>query len=80
MTGAKNTTTAGIRRRRATLYPARLAVGLTTEMRAALDATAEAADAPVGDIAREVIRRGLPLVRDSLRKSRKRERTRERTD
>ena len=62
-------------RRRRTLYdgPA-LSVKMTAAMRASLDAVADAAEWSLGDVVRDAIERGLPLVRDSIRRKRRQSR------
>ena len=54
--------------RREIRYPDGLRIGLTTAMREALEAEAEAADTSAAAVARDALERGLPLVRDARRK------------
>ena len=53
----------------------KLNIGVSRDQRAALEAAADSAGLSVAEVARQCIDRGLPLVRDSLRKARKREQT-----
>ena len=74
-TGAAGPRPAGRGRRRPKRYTARLTLVMTPEARAALQAAADAADMSAADVARDCLKRGLPLFRDSLRKAQTRERT-----
>ena len=74
-TGAGGPRPSGRGRRRPKRYTARLTLVMTPESRAALQAAADSADMSAADVARDCLKRGLPFFRDSLRKTRNRERT-----
>ena len=67
------------KRYRETRYPAQMVIGMTDEQRAEIIAAAEAAEMSAAAMARDAIRRGLPLVKDAIRKARQRERQPART-
>ena len=49
-------------------YTAALTLAIEPEMKAAIEAEADAAELPVSGVTRDAIARGLPLVRDARRK------------
>ena len=58
--------------KRETRYPKSVTANLTVKGRAELDEVAERHGMAVGWLAREAITRGLPLVKDQLRKAARR--------
>ena len=55
--------------KRETRYPKSVSANLTVELHAALVEVAERFDMSPGWVAREAIARGLPLVKETLRKA-----------
>ena len=59
------------RRRRMKRYTGSLKVNMTPDMIAALEAVADRAEIPVSEAVRQLVERGLPAFRQSLRPSRR---------
>ena len=49
-------------------FNAALNLPISAEMKAAIEALADASDMSIASVARDALQRGLPLTRDSLRK------------